>query len=220
MGDLRLYAIGIDEVRDTFGADPQLRDHLRQIADRAFAPEPAPTGPPVGLLGKIGPLFRRPIDQPVIRPDQPTPADFDTLVSGQWVAPERLDATWRLFERLVGERSWGAMHLHLDDAMLNRIDFELARAGSPSHLGLAALLRSDARVGLTPKPGTVIGYRVHPHAVATADAYAQAQAALPSSDVADQVRMLVNWLNGFAHWGDLAPGLGRPVPDLIAFWTA
>lgn len=219
MGDLRLYAIGIDEVRDTFGADPQLRAQLREIADRAFTPEPVKHAQPVGLLGKLGPLFKRPIDQPVIPHGTPTPADFETLVTGQWVPPDRLAPTWRLFECLVRGRAWGSTHLAIDEGMLNRIDFELTRAGSPSHLGLGALVHTDARVGLTPMPGTTINYRMHPQTIATADALAAAQGALPSADVADQVRKLVNWLNGFSHWGELAPQLGRPVPDLIAFWT-
>ena len=68
MGSLRLYAIGIDEVRAIFGAPEATATALRAIAAHRFpaAPSSAP-----GLLGKLGPVFRRAPDAPVLRPGVP-----------------------------------------------------------------------------------------------------------------------------------------------------
>src|SRR5690606_40003393 len=80
MGELRLYAIGIDEVRGMFGARPDEAQRLREIAARALEPEPvAPSG---GLLSRLGPIFRRPPGAPVISPTQPQPADLEALLAG------------------------------------------------------------------------------------------------------------------------------------------
>src|SRR6185436_16405044 len=57
MGELRLYAIGIEEVRGMFGAPPQVADHLREVAQRAFAPPSLEARG--GLLSKLGPIFKR-----------------------------------------------------------------------------------------------------------------------------------------------------------------
>ena len=50
MGELRLYAIGLDEVRGIIGAPPHQLEQLRELARRAFA---APAEPQrSGLLGQ------------------------------------------------------------------------------------------------------------------------------------------------------------------------
>src|SRR4029453_5979548 len=105
MGELRLYAIGIEEVRGMFGAPPQVADHLRVVAQRAFAP-PSMEGPhdPLGrggLLSKLGPIFKRVPATPVISPTQPEPHDLEVLLAGAYVPPNRTGATWRLPETLV-----------------------------------------------------------------------------------------------------------------------
>src|SRR4249919_1747101 len=38
MGELRLYARGIEEVRGIFGAPPQVAEHPREVTQKAFAP--------------------------------------------------------------------------------------------------------------------------------------------------------------------------------------
>ena len=37
-----MYAIGIEEVRGMFGASPPVADHLREVAQRAFAVKNCP----------------------------------------------------------------------------------------------------------------------------------------------------------------------------------
>ncbi len=75
MGELRLYAIGIEEVRGIFGASPQIADQLRELARNAFAPPreaeprrtagqagtdlPAGSGRPGALGDPAGPARRR-----------------------------------------------------------------------------------------------------------------------------------------------------------------
>ena len=70
MGELRLYAVGIEEVRGMFGASPQVAEHLREVARRAFAPPAVEARS--GLLSKLGPIFKRVPATPVISPTQPS----------------------------------------------------------------------------------------------------------------------------------------------------
>ena len=67
MGELRLYAIGVDEVRDVFGAPPELAAEFRRVVAEQFPPVTTPKAP--GMLGKLGPLFRRPPGAVLVRPD-------------------------------------------------------------------------------------------------------------------------------------------------------
>ena len=77
MGELRLYAIGVDEVRDVFCASPALEHQFRSIAAEAFPAHTTPKQP--GMLGKLGPLFRRPPEAVIVQPDTPVEADVAEL---------------------------------------------------------------------------------------------------------------------------------------------
>ena len=68
MGSLRLHAIAIDEVREIFGAPESTATALRAIAADRFPTTPSTTP---GLLAKLGPVFRRAPDAPVLRPGVP-----------------------------------------------------------------------------------------------------------------------------------------------------
>jgi hypothetical protein len=127
MGELRLYAIGIEEVRGMFGASPQVADHLREVAQRAFAP-PSVEGRG-GLLSKLGPIFKRVPATPVISPTQPEPHDVEVLLAGAYVPPDRTGATWRLLETLVQGIAWGSTRMGLTAQQLDDLDFALARGG-------------------------------------------------------------------------------------------
>lgn len=221
MGELHLYAIGVDEVRDIVGAGPKLRENLLSIAQQAFAPAvsvSAASAKPTGLLGRLGPLFKRPAEAPVVTEQDPRPEDFDRMVSGQWIPPERLPASWRLFEALVAPRAWGTIRQPVDDAFINQLDFDLTRAGSPSAFGVAAFLHSQARVGLTPMPGLRLSYWVNGHAAAAAEAYSQALEGLDEGRNREVVEALIGWLGQFSTWNTQAVEAGRPHPDLLGFW--
>jgi hypothetical protein len=216
VGELRLYAIGVDEVRGMFGASGERAAHLREIARTAFAPQSEKARG--GLIGKLGPIFRRPPGALVLSPTQPVPRDLEVLLAGAYVPPDRTAASWRLLEALVAGSAWGSTRLSLDDDLLEHLDFAVARGGVPAHLGLRQLLQCSLQLNLHPVSGLTVGWDSHDTAVAMAYAY---QEASPRIEVQHQdvVASLVQWLNGFPAWAEVAPALGRPKPDLLAFWA-
>ena len=107
MGRLSLFAISITELRDIFGAAPELAQHLRAITTRQF---PTPTehrhrGP---LLGRIGPALKRPTDPPNA-PARPPKAHCEVLLAGRAVQPERLGYAWQIVLAWLEELSWGRL---------------------------------------------------------------------------------------------------------------
>lgn len=217
MGELRLYAIGIDEVRGMFGARPDQAARLREVAQRAL--EPAPAAPSGGLLSRLGPIFRRDTSAPVLSPTQPLPADLDALLGGAYIPPDRVGATWRLLEILVAGSAWGATKLELTSRSLDDLDFALARGGVSAAVGLRHLLNSPTSVNLVPVQGLVVGYHPYPKALGMASAYRSAMPEIKTPEQQELISGLVSWLDGFVHWAGVAEQLGRPTPDLIGFWV-
>ena len=218
MGELRLYAIGIDEVRDMFAAAPDEAARLREIAGRRFArPQPAPKH---GLLSKVGPLFRRPlIDAPGPMPhDAPTKDDIEMLVAGHFVPPERLTPAWLLLEGWIDERAWSCYRWSTARGDIADFDFALARAGGPAQLGVQRLLDGEAGIALRPYPGPQVGYAKHPHADAMASALAGLTRTIEPQH-AERLGSLSGWLGQFTGWAVAAPEAGRPAPDLLALFS-
>ncbi len=216
MGELRLYAIGIDEVRAMFGASGPDADRLRQIAHDALATTtPERHG---GLITKLGPIFKRPPAAQVVSPTQPTPHDVEVLLTGAYVPPERTGATWRVLEILVQGCAWGSTSMSLTPQSLDDLDFALARGGVSAAVGIRHLLSSTTSVNLLPVQGLTVGWHPHHKALAMADAY---RTALPQvrQDQQEVVAALVAWMDGFPQWAGIAGSQGRPVPDLIGFWA-
>lgn len=217
MGELRLYAISIDEVRDMFGADDDRAEHLRQIAAEVL---PRITPPAQrGLLGKLGPLFRRVPGEELIPADQPQAADLSDQLAGRHSAPERLPARWQLLEALIAGTAWSTLAEPMPGTLLEDIDFSLACVDVPSSLGLAALLDDDLRVLLPALPGVTAGFCHYPRALARAEAYQSAVPQISEPDRAAALGRIAAWLDGFPRWAELAPGLGRPVPALVGFYA-
>lgn len=213
MAGLRLYAIGITELRDVFGAAPELAERLRQVAAQAF---PAPTTEQRRrgtLLGRIGPAMRQPIDPPV-PPARPGSQDVDALLNGRAVPLERLGYAWQVAEAWLDELSWGRLDLDINSQQLSRIEFALARAGLPASLALERLSQNDPQVPLRPGPGMQVGYCKNPHVNAT-----RAGLTTIIEDLDDQteaaVGPLLRFLNGFDEWERAATDQGRPVPDVV-----
>ncbi|SDD89476.1 hypothetical protein [Auraticoccus monumenti] len=219
MGALRLHAIAIDEARDIVGADEALSARLREIA-RATSPLAAGAEPP-GLLRRLGPIFRRAPQALVLAPDEPTPDDLEVLLSGHYVTRERALPTWRLLERLVSGLAWGSLVVDLGPAERDTVDFELARAGLSSDVGLGRLLSHDARIGVMAPQGESACARPHSFALAMAEAWGHAVAEdsppVRESRHRETIRSISFWLDGMAQWGRVAAQQGRPVPDLVAF---
>ena len=218
MGELRLYAVGLAEVRDVFGAPAETAPRLREIAQRAFAaPEPDPSR--TGLLSKLGPLFRRTPAAQVISPTQPEPHDVEVLLAGGYVQPARTGATWRLLETLVCGLAWGSTRLELTTEGLDELDFALARGGVPASVGLRHLLDTSPGLTLRHVPGLTVGYHPYATALAMAGAYRAALPQIRSTEQQELTNALAAWLDGFVTWSRAAAPLGRPVPDLFGFWA-
>ncbi|HEX3196267.1 MAG TPA: hypothetical protein VHR39_01810 [Propionibacteriaceae bacterium] len=218
MGELRLYAVGIGEVRGMFGASPQVAEHLREVARRAFAPPAVEARS--GLLSKLGPIFKRVPATPVISPTQPEPHDVEVLLAGAYVPPDRTGATWRLLETLVQGIAWGSTRMSLTPQSLDDLDFTLARGGVSASVGLRHLLNSTLSLNLVPVQGLTVGWHPHDKAVAMAAAYRSAIQDIKTEEQREMIRSLTTWLDGFLPWAQVAASLGRPVPDLVGFWAS
>lgn len=218
MGELRLYAIGIDEVRDMFGAPVESAHRLRSQAHAALAPaQPADRQ---GLLSRLGPIFRRVPGTPVLDPDDPTPEDLDRILTGAYVPADRNVATWRVLEVLIKENSWGATGVLLSGEELDDLDFALARGGVNAAAGLRHVLNTSTELPLRLPRGLLVGYHTGDQAGWMAQAYRDALPEIEDRDQQDLVYGLANWLDGFVPWTRVALTHGRPTPDLIGFWSA
>jgi hypothetical protein len=213
MGSLRLYAIAIDEVREIFGAPESTATALRAIAAHRFPAAPA-TAP--GLLAKLGPVFRRAPDAPVMRPGVPSGSDVDTLLAGRYVPPHRLSACWALFEAFVEAMAWGSTSQSVGETELNEFDFDLVRAAIPSRYGLRQLLRADLGISMLPSPGIAAGFAHADHVTAMAAAW---RTGLPLLEPGNQpmATSLLAWFDQFPGWAAQASDGSRAAPDLVAF---
>jgi hypothetical protein len=220
MGELRLYAIGADEVRRMFGAGPEEAERLRQLARQAFAPPPNQSPEGGSLISRLGPLFRRVPAAPVISPTDPEPRDVEALLAGAYVPHERTGATWRVLETLVQGTAWGSTKIGLTAQTLDDLDFALARGGVTSAVGLRHLLSSPTNLNLLPVQGLIVGWHPHERALAMAGAYRSATGGLESGEQRELVEALVTWLDGFVPWARAAATRDRPRPDLFGFWAS
>ena len=218
MGELRLYAIGADELRGMFGASPEAADQLRQFAASALALAP-PGESPLSLRARLGPIFRRVPATPVISPTQPAPHDLEVLLAGAYVLPERTGATWRLLETLVQGAAWGSTRMGLDSHALDDLDFALARGGVSAAVGLRHLLSNSLSLPLLPVEGLTVGWHPYEKALSMSEAYRRALDQIRTDEQRAMVEALTVWLDGFRPWAQVAGALGRPVPDLVGFCT-
>lgn len=161
MRTLRLFGIGIDSVRDIFGADEQLATHLREVVVRAFAPA-NPKSP--GLLGKLGPLFKR-APATEVNAAMPLPADADALLAGGYIPPDRLVQSWELMLVWLDELSTHSVDISFHD--FDAVEFDLARLGLSSEFALRSLAERELGIPLRPLPGQVTGYCRNLHATET-----------------------------------------------------
>lgn len=209
-----LYTIGIDEVRDWFGASPDRASVLREIAATTFRVPMSQNRPP-GLLGRLGPLMRRDPWAPRIPVDHPSPHDVELLVRGQFVPPERLGQAWRVVEAWLGALASGSTQVSASASDWTSIEFDLARAGLPSQYAVSRLWALDPGLPMRPAAGSEVGYAKHHHAVATREALRAARGLASQSTwpVVDAVLALLDTLDDAAA---AASTSGRPVPDVFA----
>lgn len=213
MGMLRGYALGIDEVRDIFGAPPELAARLRSAAASAFPP---PETPKRGLLNWLGPLRKRD-ERLVVDPHNPQAADVDTLLSGRFCPPDRLAAAWRLLTIWLEDLSWGELTMEVTAEQFDELEFSLARAGLPSPLSLGTLLANDPQLPLLPPPGSSVGYAKHRHLYAVRDALSDTSASLEEKDQ-EILNPMLQFLDRMDQWSKDAESTRRPQPDLFVVW--
>ncbi|WP_257478152.1 DUF7691 family protein [Acidipropionibacterium jensenii] len=217
MGELRLHAISIDEVRDVFGADEAQADKLRGWAQEYFSVPDAPRHK--GLWSKLRPVTRTDKTAPILPVNWPTPNDVDDLLAGRYVSPDRLTRCWRVLDLWLHKLSWGTHSMLLDAAQADSFEFDLARAGLPSELSLRRLFGGDPQIPLRATPGMRTGYSRAAHVSATAQALASIidQVVEPTRGLVEQ---LVDFLTRFQEWSAAAPASGRRPPDLFVVWHA
>lgn len=219
MGDVRLFAVGIDELRDLFSGSPESAERIRSLASRAFPPTPAAAHARPTLLSRLGgPLTKHPANGPVVRPDVPTRADLENLLAGRHFAPDRIGAAWALVRLWLEDASWGTLTVGLDERRMDDIDFHLSSGGVESRYALRRLFNDRLALPVQHAPGQVTGYVRGSHALSMRDAYRAATSWLDAGHSAP-LRDIADWLDGFDAWAERAPSAGRPAPDLVASFT-
>ncbi|NHB84461.1 hypothetical protein G7085_07190 [Tessaracoccus sp. HDW20] len=133
---LVVFAIGIDDVRDIFGAEPGLASRLRQVAADRFGGGP----PPAEAALVQADAARRPDTE--VRTDRPLRTDVDTLLSGGYVAP-----TGSLLLAGPDGVAGGTVRRHVqvpwDADAFDAVEWDLARAGLNSDYSLRRLADRD-----------------------------------------------------------------------------
>ncbi|WP_022909454.1 hypothetical protein [Aestuariimicrobium kwangyangense] len=216
MGELRMHALSIHEVRDMFGADAELAGRLRAIASDTFR-VPAAEQRPRGLLGKLGPVFRS-NPGPVVPDGTPLPSDWETLIRGHYVAPERLEVSWKVVDAWVDALDWQTWHADLGSRQLDDLDFALTKAGLPSRFGLRKLMADDPQLPLRAANGMRIGYSKSGHVTATAAELGAVLDRVEGEENLARARSLHAFLSLFPGLAEQARGAGRPGPDLFLVW--
>ncbi|MDO4412917.1 hypothetical protein [Cutibacterium sp.] len=213
MGGLRLNAIAIDEVRDIFGADERLATKLRTWAEAAFS-VPVHHHRRSSWRSPFHPLYKPNVEAPVLPLGWPTPNDVEDLVRGRYIEPDRLGRCWRLVNEWLTHLSYGWIEISMSVARLDELDFDLAAVGLPSTCSIKRLMVGDPQIPLRPAPGMKIGYARIGQVLATRRALTDI---VPDERRAEADSVL-DFLNSYPGWMNLADDLGRPVPDLFAVW--
>jgi hypothetical protein len=216
MSTLKLWAIGIDEVRGIFSADPETADRLRAAATERFGVSGRRQP---GLLAKLGPLLRGNHDPAAPRPGVPSPQDIDDLLAGRFVPPDRLAPAWALLDLWLDELAFDSTQYPLTEAGLNETDFALAKANVPSWYGLSDLFKANLGITLTRQPGLADGFVRGEHARAMAEAWVGGLAELDPSRQ-EFAGSVIEFLSGFTEWTNIALAAGRPEPDLVTIFRS
>jgi hypothetical protein len=216
MTTLRLWAIGIDQVRSIFSADPATADRLRDAANQRFG---VTTTPQRGLLGRLGPFLRGGGDPAAPRPGVPTSEDVEDLLAGRFVPPPRLAQSWNLLEFWLGTLAVGSGEWPLTESGLTELDFDLARAQVPSRYAIADLFKANLGLSLTRCPGLAAGWVPGQHALGMRESWSAGLAELnPESQ--QLAAGIIEFLGGFEEWASPDAGHGYAQPDLIAIFRA
>ncbi|MCL2489866.1 MAG: hypothetical protein FWF36_03950 [Propionibacteriaceae bacterium] len=185
---LWLYAITLDDVQGFFSAPPELAAQLTAQA-RDVIVQPAAKH----LIGKVGPLFRHPIE-PVVEIPLPSPADVENLIGGKAIPPDRLYPAWTIVRHWCETRARGRLTLQLTEMQLESIDFHLVTGGLSSQFSLETIIARDPHLPLHPANKLRVGWMPAAHA---AQAGPQWPSALAEGRLPDDVAGLAQQLAGF-----------------------
>lgn len=162
MQTLVVCAVSIDDVRDIFRADEALAARLRALVAEKFSPGPAPR------RRWFGPVLRH--DDVRLDPSNPSRADVDAVLTGSFVAPDRLAQAWTLVATWVQAVAAASARVPWDLARTEQIEFDLARAGLNSDYALRNLAERDLGIPLRRLPDQIAGYAKHVQVVETLEA--------------------------------------------------
>lgn len=216
MGELRLYAISIDEAREIFRASPERATELRDFALSIFPP-PVPKKS-AGMLSRIGPLLRHPIDAPVVTPNQPNLLDIELLLGGDYIPPERRFAAWRVVEALWRHSAWSCWGEMVTEQQFSSLDLHLAEEGVPSTLGLRKIFAGSLEIPLRNFPGLTSGFLPTTRVAALISSWSAVADRL-AGDNARLAGSILGWLADFGGWCQAAVQSGRPRPDLVCLYS-
>jgi hypothetical protein len=203
---VRLWAVSITDVRSLFHPSGELADRLRaDVPFHVVTPY---------KQSWFKPLLKRDPGAPLLAPDSPLPSDVDNLLHGHFVPPDRLVPSWQIVSHWLDRLSSANLRLEIDRSTAERLDFDLARAGVASHLGLRTLWARDAALPLRPPALSEVGYQRYAVAVELGEAWRASLGALEGS--VDLVEHVSDWLRQLPTWAEDAEGAGRPAPDVFA----
>ena len=215
MAALRLYAISIDEARDFVGASPATAERARAAAADLFEAPAVPTRGS-GLFTRL--FGRSPRTPEPPDPGRPTVADLETVLDGHYPTPDRALPCWQVLEHLVARSAWGHHEVDLDDQGLEHFDFAVVRAGGSAETGLARLVDTDARIGLSQIPELRVGYMPYAQVRNTGARLARLEVTA-EDEYAAAIDGLRHFLGQYGGWAAEALDSESPTPDLLAFHT-
>jgi len=157
MGTLWLYAISLDDVRDFFAAPADLSEQLLATAKDVTH---EPVKPP--LIGKVGPLLRRPIT-PLIELPTPCMADARAMVEGRALTGDRLGPAWVIVRHWCAIYCRESARVSVDRDQLATLDFAHVAMGLSSQFSFGTVLSRDPHLPLMPAPGLIVGWMPNAH---------------------------------------------------------
>ncbi len=191
MRAMRLFGIRIDDVRDIFGAPPEVAEALTRVFTEHH---PAP------VMKRRWGLFRRNPDLEV-DPARPMMRDATTLLEGGFVPQERLGPCWDVLllwlEHLAGPTS------RIEYRRLDSVEFDLARRGLPSTLSVTRLGKRPLGIPLMPLPDMQAGYSHRTHAAATREALGEIDPETLDEATREVVTPLLGFLRGLPDEKDV-----------------
>ncbi|MFZ2625386.1 MAG: hypothetical protein WAX29_09140 [Propionibacterium sp.] len=211
MATMLLFTIGIDEVRDLFGAGPDLAARLRTLSAPFLS-----SGEPDHHGSRRARRARRPASPPHAAASTRAldTAELEELIAGRYVEPGRLGAAWQMVTVWLDDLSWDRARLDATPEQLSDWDFQLAVAGLASEFGLARLEGRDAQIPLLPGRGLRVGYVHRNHVLASWRHIEQCLPAL-EENTRTAIAPVTELLGRFGQWTAAAHAEGRPEPDLF-----